>query len=232
MPRLALLFCLILAACGHVDYDATPVGRFKGTLFVMWVGEGGRAGDGRFVYVPNPRDPLRLERAEGAGTVEVIQPEMIYTDGGSIPRAGQMFNGFAPWGYAPAYMVHDWLFVARHCLTDGAPTEAERKVAGMEFQESAEIIAEAIKALIASGQVQPNDVAPRVIAGAVAGPVSYSRWTVTGECASDRVSEADKAAAEAGIPGSTKMLRGMRKRLDDGTTVAVTPGRLVTTLSF
>lgn len=232
MRPLALLLCLALAACGHVNYDETPVGRFEGTLFVMWVGEGGTSGDGRFVYVPNPRDPLRLVRAKGAGSVEVIQPEMIYTDGGSIPRAGQMFNGFAPWGYAPAYMVHDWLFVARHCLTDGAPTAAERRVAGMEFHESAEIIAEAIKSLIASGQVQPNDVAPRVIAGAVAGPISYNRWTVRGECASDRVSEADKAAAEAGIPGSTAMLRGMRKTLGDGTTVAVRPGRLLTTLRF
>lgn len=232
MPRLALLFPLLLAACGHVDYGATPAGRFEGSLFVMWVGEGGKAGDGRFVYVPNPRDPLRLVRGGDAPSPAVIQPEMIYTDGGSIPRAGQMFNGFAPWGYAPAYMIHDWLFVARHCLTDGTPTAAEREIQGMEFHESAEIIAEAIKALIASGQVRENDVAPQVIAGAVAGPVSYGRWTVTGECATDRVSEADRAAAEAGIPGSGTMLRGMRKQLDDGSMVAVKPARLVTTLSF
>ncbi len=230
MRRLALLLCLALAACGHVDYDATPAGRFKGSLFVMWVGEGGSSGDGRFVYVPNPRDPLRLIRAEGSP--QVIQPEMIYTDGGSIPRAGQMFRGFAPWGYAPAYMIHDWIFVARHCLTDGTPTEAERKIAEMEFQDSAEIIAEAIKALIASGKVRENDVAPRVIAGAVAGPVSYRRWTVRGECETDRVSAADRAAAEAGIPGSTKALRGMTRALPDGRAVPVAPARLVTTLSF
>ncbi len=230
MHRFALLLALLVAACGHVDYDAAPAGRFKGTLFVMWVGEGGSAGDGRFVYVPNPRDPLRLVRAKG--TPRVIQPEMIYTDGGSIPRGGQMFNGFAPWGYAPAYMIHDWLFVARHCLTDGAATEAEREIAAMEFQDSAEIIAEAIKALIVSGQVRPNDVAPRVISGAVAGPISYRRWTVKGSCARDRVSDADRAAAEAGIPGSAAALRGMRKQLDDGSLVAVKPGRVVTTLSF
>lgn len=230
MRRLALLFCLALAACGHVDYDATPAGRFEGSLFVMWVGEGGDTGDGRFVYVPNPRDPLRLIRA--TGSPQVIQPEMIYTDGGSIPRAGQLFRGFAPWGYAPAYMIHDWLFVARHCLTDGTPTEAEREIAGMEFQDSAEIIAEAIKGLIAAGKVRENDVAPRVIAGAVAGPVSYRRWVVTGECETDRVSEADKAAAEAGIPGAAKALRGMTRALPDGRTVPVAPAELVTTLSF
>lgn len=230
MPRLALLLCLQLAACGQVDYGATPAGRFEGSLFVMWVGEGGASGDGRFVYVPNPRDPLRLIRA--TGTPRVIQPEMIYTDGGSIPRAGQLFRGFSPWGYAPAYMIHDWLFVARHCLTDGTPTPQERRIAGMEFEESAEIIAEAIKGLIASGKVRENDVAPRVIAGAVAGPISYRRWTVTGECDKDRVSKADRAAAEAGIPGSVKSLRGMARRLPDGRALPVAPAELVAAVTF
>ena len=230
MPRLAFLLCLLLAACGQVDYGATPAGRFKGSLFVMWVGEGGASGDGRFVYVPNPRDPLRLVRA--TGTPRVIQPEMIYTDGGSIPRAGQLFRGFSPWGYAPAYMIHDWLFVARHCLTDGTPTQEERRIAEMEFIESAQIIAEAIKALIASGKVRENDVAPQVIAGAVAGPISYQRWTVQGECKTDRVSEADRAAAEAGIPGSGKSLRGLLRRGADGRMVPVAPAALVAAVSF
>ncbi|MGD9864376.1 MAG: hypothetical protein AB7S99_14300 [Pseudodonghicola sp.] len=229
--RLAPLFALLLAACGHVDYDATPAGEFRGSLFVMWVGEGGKAGDGRFVYVPNPRDPLRLVRGGDAPSPGVIQPEMIYTDGGSIPRAGQLFNGFAPWGYAPAYMIHDWLFVARHCLTDGAPTRAEREIADMEFHESAEIIAEAIKALIASGQALPNDVAPRVIAGTVAGPISYDRWTVRGACATDRVTEAHRAAAEAAIPGAGAAQRKLRQ-MTDATGAPLAAARLVTTLSF
>lgn len=233
MTRLLLMFCTLMAACGQVDYDAAPVGRFDGTLFVMWIDEGGRAGDGRFVYVPNPRDPLRLTRAAGQGSVQVIQPEMMYTDGGSVPRAGQLFNGLNPWGYAPAYMVHDWIFVARHCLTDGTPTKREETIAAMTFQESAEVIAEAIKTLIASGRVRENDVAPRVIAGAVAGPVSYDRWTVEGACAGDRVSEADRAAALSGVPGASQArLRGM-KRLDaDGKPGPVKPARLVSVLSF
>lgn len=231
MTRIVLLFCLAMAAaCGQVNYDDLPEGEFKGTLFVMWVDDGRRAGDVRFVFVPNPRDPLRFVRAEGHGSVPVIEPEMMYTDGGSIPRAGQLFNGLNPWGYAPAYMVHDWIFVARHCLTDGMPTAREETIRGMEFKESAEIIAEAIKALIAAGRVRKNDVAPRVIAGAVSGPISYQRWTVKGECARDRVSEADRAAALSGIPGAAKA--ALSRIGPEGDVVPIAPARIVSTVSF
>lgn len=232
-PVRALVFCLVLAACGHVDFDATPAGRFDGTLFVMWVGEGDDTGSGRFLFVPNPRDPLRLVRNRPGAAVQVIEPGMMYTDGGSIPRAGQLFEGLSPWGYAPAYMVHDWLFVARHCLSDGTPTDAHRKLDAVTFQDSAEIIAEAIKGLIASGKVQGNDIAPRVISGAVAGPVSLQRWTVRGECSRDRVSEADRAAAMAAIPGaSAGALAGLARRRDDGRTVPVVPAQLISTIGF
>lgn len=229
MPRLALLLPLLLAACGWVDYGNLPEGRIKGTVFVMWVGEGSSTeGAGKFVYVPNPRNPLRLIRGGGASPTE-IRPEMIYTDGGSIPKPAQMFKGFSPWGYAPAYMIHDWLFVARHCLTDDTPTETERVIAKMEFHESAEIIGEAIKALIASGQVSANDVAPHVIAGAVAGPISYSRWRAEGACAADRVSDVHRAQVEAAIPGA-----GQRKlrAMTDAKGAPLAPARIITTLSF
>jgi len=186
--HLSLLTCMLLAACGIVDYQKAPVGRFDGSLLVMWVGEGGSQGDGRFAFVPSRTRPLTFHRDKSGATVTSIQPEMMYTDGGSIPKAGQLFNGFSPWGYAPAYMVHDWLFVARHCLTDGAPTNEEQKVGAMDFQESAEIIAEAIKTLIASGKVKNDDVAPRVISGVVAGPFAHDRWVVKGACKDDRVS--------------------------------------------
>lgn len=196
---LPLLACLTAASCGVVDFDKAPVGRFNGSLLVMWVGEGDALGDGRFVYVPSPTRPLTFRRENPDATVSVIKPEMMYTDGGSIPKPGQLFNGFAPWGYAPAYMVHDWIFVARHCLTDGTPTEAEKEIARMEFQESAEVIAEAIKTLIDAGKVTVNDVAPRVISGVVAGPFSYDRWVVKGACTEDRVSEAHRKEVEEAL---------------------------------
>lgn len=104
---------LALSGCATVDYLHTPAGQFKGTVFVMWVGEGNGSGDGNFLFVPDPRDPLIFTRADPQSLGGVIQPGLMYTDGGSIPKIAQVFNGFSPWGYAPGYMIQDWLFVGR-----------------------------------------------------------------------------------------------------------------------
>lgn len=199
---------LATAACGQVDYDDIKAGEFTGSLFVMWIGEGGPSGDGEFVFVPNPADPLTFQLADARGNVQSIRPGMMYTDGGSIPKIGQVFNGFGPWGYAPAYMVHDWLFVARHCNVDGTPTEEERKMAAITLQDSAEILASSIKALVASGRVKRNDVAGSTISGAVAGPIARNLWDKRGVCQKQRVTDADRMAAEAAIPGSSALRRG------------------------
>ena len=206
-----------LTACGFVDYKNAPAGRFDGSLLVMWVGEE------RFVFVPSPNRPLTFTRKGRDVTVRTIKPEMMYTDGGSIPRPARLFKGFSPWGYAPAYMVHDWLFVARQCLNDNSATPAEKAIAPMPFQESAEVIAEAIKTLIATGKVQPNDIAPQAISGAVAGPIARSRWTVKGACSESRVSPEHRAEAEAAIAiraGRRIDLRG------------VTPAEIVAEIAF
>jgi hypothetical protein len=192
---------LTLLGCGLVDFNKAPVGRFDGALFVMWVGETqGGLGDGRFVFVPSDT----FTRVMPDGREQVILPEMMYTDGGSIPAIAQVFNGFSPWGYAPAYMIHDWLFVARKCLNDGQATEGEKAVAGVSFQDSAEIAAEAIKTLIAVGKVAPNDVAPGVISSVVAGPEAQRLWDAKGACV--HVS-AEDAAMVARALNRTKGLR-------------------------
>lgn len=222
--RLSLIACAALTACGAVNYKDAPEGEFSGSVLVMWVGENNSgSGDGRFVFVPSPTQPLTFTRKNPDATVHRITPEMMYTDGGSIPRPAQLFNGFSPWGYAPAYMVHDWIFVARHCLTDGTPRAAERVIAPMPFHESAEVIAEAIKTLIAENRVQRNDVAPQVISGAVAGPISFRRWVVKGACAGDRVSDKHRREAEAALARRTG--RGILRS-------DVTPARIVTEISF
>lgn len=228
----AALF-ISLTGCGSVDYDKAQVGRFDGSLFVMWVGEGGPLGDGAFVYVPAPGHELTFTRVSAAGKEQVIRPTMMYTDGGSIPRIGQVFKGFSPWGYAPAYMVHDWLFRARQCIRDGKATKAEAMVAEISFEESAQIIAEAIKTLQEEGRVGPDDVAPRVISSAVAGPVSQHLWRKEGACPVPRVSEADRLAAEAAIPGSSQSaLRGVFRVDEDGQRQRVRPATVVGVVSF
>ncbi len=220
-----LLFCLLLSACGFVDYDATEPGKFTGSLLVMWVGEGGESGDGKFVYVPSRNRPLTFTRPDPDATPRVIRPEMMYTDGGSIPRQAQLFSGFSPWGYAPAYMVHDWLFVARRCLNDGIPTAEERRIRSMTFSDSADLIAEAIKALIVSGRVKPREVAPRVISGTVAGPVSYQRWIARGECRKhDRVSQKHRDEVKAALDREAGIMSAERTR--------ARPARIVAEIEF
>lgn len=199
----ALATCAALTGCGSVDYENAEPGQFSGSLFVMWVGEGGTSGDGKFVFVPNPADRLTFTWTDSRGNEQIIQPEMMYTDGGSVPKIGQVFKGFGPWGYAPAYMIHDWLYVAKHCNLDGTPTAAEAKVAGMTFQDSASILASSIKALVEAGRVQKNDIAGWTISGAVAGPIARDLWDRQGVCPTPRVTEADRLAAEAAIPGSS-----------------------------
>lgn len=197
----------ITAGCATVDYENVGVGRFRGSVFVMWVGEGGQSGDGRFLFVPDPRDPLRFYRPPSARNAPMIQPRMMYTDGGSIPKAAQLFNGLSPWGYAPAYMIHDWLFKARHCLVDGADDEAFAPLHSVSFDDSAIILGEAIKTLIAERRVQENDLAPNAITGAVGSPVARRLWDATGACAKERVSDEHAAAANAAIPGSARFGR-------------------------
>lgn len=223
---LILSALVALFACGSVDYENAPVGKFKGAVLVMWVSED------RFVFVPAPGAPLTFSRANPNATLSVISPELMYTDGGSIPRPARLFNGFSPWGYAPAYMVHDWIFVARHCLTDGVASEAEQGVAQMEFQESAEIIAEAIRTLVAEQKVAPNDVAPEIVSGAVAGPVSYNRWTIKGACAQDRVSEKHKAEVAAALALRDGKRAATSLALPDDEVISIDPARVIAEVSF
>ena len=220
-----------LASCGFVDYENTLPGKFSGSLFVMWIDDGGSSGDGTFVYVPNPRDPLTFTRSAD-GTIQTIQPQMMYTDGGSIPRFAQVFEGFNPWGYAPAYMVHDWLFVAHQCNTDGLANAEEAKIAEMSFQESADIIAEAIKGLIEANRVKENDVSPQVISSTVAGPISRNYWEKEGACRVPRISDDDRKAAEAGIPGSSRRETGDIRTLDTGQTMPLRVGQVVDVIQF
>lgn len=191
MRVLALLALVGLTACGAEIYDTARPGEFKGSLLVMWVGPGDPgSGDGNFVYVPDPTSGQALTFERGVATsgssvnIRTISPDWMYTDGGSIPRGFQPFRGLNPWGYAPAYMVHDWLFAARKCLRDDSvtPTPAERKVAGVTFRETYEIMAEAIKTLERTHKVSGSDVQPGAITWAVSTGISRRIWDQRDAC--------------------------------------------------
>ncbi|MGR9207492.1 hypothetical protein ACU8OG_26660 (plasmid) [Rhizobium leguminosarum] len=197
---ISIALVLFATSCTSIDYSRLSPGEFTGTLFVMWVGEGGSSGDGRFVFVPDPNKPLTFARPANSPAPKVITPGIMYTDGGSIPKIAQVFNGLSPWGYAPAYMIHDWLFVARQCLTDGSTDPQFQWVANISFHQSAEILGEAIKALVRSKQVRKEDVAASAITLAVTTPIARKSWDAKGACKLPHLDAADLLAVDRAVP--------------------------------
>lgn len=233
---LACAAVLMLIGCVSIDYDVLKPGRFTGNLIVLWVGQGSDgSGDGKFVFVPDPSDPLTFTRPEG-GAGGTIRPGVMYTDGGSIPRVAQVFKGLNPWGYAPAYMIHDWLFAARHCIVDDQSNPQYDKLAGVTFTDSAVILGEAIQGLVAARQVRRDDVAGGTITWAVGSGVARTLWDKKGACADEKVSDRHLAQIELAVPGSTSLsatpagARTMRdiRRAAPG----VAPARVVSTVRF
>ncbi len=197
MKRLVILLVLTLVACGRVDFENAEPGKMSGAALVMWVGSGepSRLGNGKFLFVPVRNAPLTFMRSGGedASKAITIQPEPFYTDGGSIPRVVQAFPGFAAWGYGPAYIVHDWLFVARKCLNtdrrDGTDTASPemKKIATLTFQDSADVLAEAIRTL--ERDFGADDGGGATISSVTAGPISARLWRDYGPC-TDRLDPA------------------------------------------
>jgi hypothetical protein len=96
----------------------------------------------QFVFVPNARVPFSYTTSAALG-LRTITPGLMPTDGGSVPRILRGLNKFSAWGYAPAFMIHDWIFHAkkRGIAPDG----------GISFEMSAAIMAEVIKTLMEAG---------------------------------------------------------------------------------
>lgn len=189
----AALCAAALAGCVTAPGDPPEAGNFSGSLLVLWVGEGsGKAGDGRFLFVPDPDRPLVFRRPGGRTPGAEIAPGMMYTDGGSIPKAVQFFNGLSPWGYAPAYMVHDWLFTVHHCWRLDKDDPAYAPYGDIDFEDSYRILDEAIETLVRDKVVKRNDVARSAITNAVASPVARRLWDGPSLCELDAISSADR----------------------------------------
>ncbi len=161
---LVLLAVLLACGCASRPYRETAQSKFEGELEVRWV-----AND-YFLFLPNKDNPPRLLRPNGQ---KAIQPGPMYTDGGSIAQALWGVQGLSPWGYAPAYVVHDWLFEARHC---GYVSDNQ-----YSFDESVTVIAEGLKAIMEHDPRVRNYFVFDAVVGAVGSPVAKKRWD-TGKC--------------------------------------------------
>ena len=158
--RIVQVFFLIacLVGCASQPYRETPSAKFSGALDVRWVK------NDYFLFLPNKDDPLTLVRENGTS----IRPGRMYTDGGSIPRFLWGIKGYSPWGYAPAYIVHDWLFEAHQC--NQAPDNT------YTLSDSVSVMAESLKAVMeANPEVRNYFVFDSVVA-AISSPIAERLW--------------------------------------------------------
>ena len=169
---IVIALALATAACGTISYYTTDLGILRGRVIIMWVAEN------KFVYVPAPKGPLVFETGLGRR----IAPGLMYTDGGSVPRFAQILRGFSPWGFGPAYVIHDWIFFGRHCQIDGRADTRFDDVRTIEFHESAVILAEVIKTLVDQEKVPERVFVTDAISNAVDGGIAFGLWNQPGQC--------------------------------------------------
>jgi hypothetical protein len=154
---LVLILSLTLVACIPVGFDETPVGIFEGQIRLTWLYEN------HFLYEPHedPQQRFRFIRANG----QVIEPGTMVTNGASIPSLFWGAASLNPWTYAPAYLLHDWLFRARACgFID--PDE-------FTFEDTALIMAEALKTQMVTDPASRNVRTYELVAQSTATPIAW-----------------------------------------------------------
>ena len=149
---------IALTGCASLPYRDTKEGKFSGALEVRWVR------NNYFKFTPNFLERFTFTRFDGTS----IQPGTMYTDGGSIPRFFWGVQGFSPWGYAPAYIVHDWLFRAKNC---GYTRDKQ-----YSFSESADILAEGLKTIMETDQAVRSYFVFDSVYSAVKSPIAKRLW--------------------------------------------------------
>jgi hypothetical protein len=143
--------------------SSVEVGQLQGKLTVQWIEPD------VFLFIPDAAEPLTFVRKNGRR----ITPGRMLTDGGSIPRAMRVLRDYSPWGFAPAFIVHDWLFHLRHCRLNGHED--------LTVEEAGRVMAEVMVTMIRSGRIQASETTVRAMQAAVTSPIAKSRWD-NGKC--------------------------------------------------
>ena len=162
MRFFSVLMLLCATGCASTLYSRTPVGDFTGKLTVEWVAPN------EFIYRPDAQNPLRFKPKDGPE----IRPELMYTDGGSIPRLFWSAPGFGPWDFGPAYIIHDWLFEQHHCHVGDW--------SAYSVQRAAELLASGMKTQMEKGG-SPEPELIYAVYEAVRSPVAQNAWD-RGKC--------------------------------------------------
>ena len=127
---LSIFTLLTTSGCAAYHYSRVDVGELSGKLIVQWIDYD------KFIFLPDEDNPLTFFK-QGA---EAISPEKMYTDGGTIPPVLWVIRHYSPWGYAPAYIVHDWLFVMHQCKLPGYED--------YDLEKAARVMSEVMKTLM------------------------------------------------------------------------------------
>ena len=93
-------------------------------------------------YTPHESAPFRFKTHDD----RVITPKKFLTDGGTIPAFATVISGIDRFAYLPAYLIHDWEYVLKHCDQIGEVTQNQADTALME----------ALKTLMTTGQVSES----------------------------------------------------------------------------
>lgn len=161
---MVLVVALASSGCASWHYSRVQPGELHGKLVVQWIDPD------QFIFLPDSEQPLTFTRYNA----EVIAPGVMYTDGGSIPRPLWGFRNYSPWGYAPAYVVHDWLFEMKHCQLPGNEK--------YDVDEAAWILSEVMKTMMEKDQSADVDkLTLYAIFEAVRSPIAQHVWE-SGEC--------------------------------------------------
>lgn len=164
-----LFACLVISVsalgCSTVGgtYDQFPAGKLEGKLLVRWIEPD------KFLFLPDSEDPLVFTRSNG----DRVMPGRMLTDGGSIPRPLWILRNYSPWGYAPAFVVHDWLFEMKRCQLPGYEKYTH--------YIAADVMGEVMKTMMVSGKVAVDKPTLWSMHTAVSSGISAGIWE-NGEC--------------------------------------------------
>jgi len=114
-----------------------------------------------FEFIPRSTTAFAFKRSSG----ERIEPRRMFTDGGSIPRLARWSNDLDPWGFAPAYLVHDWEFDVHHCGRSNKSFESVR-----------DSMMEAVRTLMDMGLCPNSSIVFRMIYLGISSPFARKLW--------------------------------------------------------
>jgi len=164
--RWPLVVCVLLlsSGCASLHYTQVKQGELRGKLIVQWIDHD------KFIFLPDKERPLAFTRYDR----DTIAPGRMYTDGGSIPRPLWIFRSYSPWGYAPAFIVHDWLFHMKHCEIPGYEK--------YDVETAAWIMSEVMKTMMErEGKEAGDKLALYTMFEAVRSPIAGRLWN-SGKC--------------------------------------------------